>query len=137
MLKIRIRQQFEQTTIFAADILCTVDDFCKQFRSTARLVNRDFIDKMVSKIDSFWKFHCLPELLTHSLYDKASDVHQVATKVPLFCYCQKPWDENDGTDMIGCDNTNCTFKWIHLQCAKLKRAKKGSWYCKDCRKMKK
>ena len=39
--------------------------------------------------------------------------------------------------MICCDNVNCSYKWIHYSCANMKRAPKGTWYCKYCKKDKK
>eukprot|EP00795_Rhopilema_esculentum_P010025 gene10025-18655_t len=53
----------------------------------------------------------------------------------VFCYCQQP--ESDES-MIGYDNPQCKFKWIHFKCIKpnLKRPPKGAWYCKDCKKKK-
>ena len=53
----------------------------------------------------------------------------------LFCYCQQPESE---LDMIGCDNPQCKYKWVHFKCIKpaLKRAPKGAWYCKYCKKKK-
>ena len=38
--------------------------------------------------------------------------------------------------MIGCDNENCKYQWIHFTCKKLKRQPKGVWYCKECIKTK-
>ncbi|EDO33191.1 predicted protein, partial [Nematostella vectensis] len=49
-----------------------------------------------------------------------------------FCVCQQP--ECEGDEMIGCDNPSCKYKWFHFTCIKLKRAPKGGWYCKFCKK---
>ena len=38
--------------------------------------------------------------------------------------------------MIGCDNENCKYQWIHFTCVKLKHPPKGVWYCKECKKTK-
>ena len=46
-----------------------------------------------------------------------------------YCFCK-----GKGTgDMIGCDNPQCPYEWIHIACAKIKKVPKGKWYCKYCK----
>lgn len=51
----------------------------------------------------------------------------------LYCYCQQPEDHT--SEMIGCDNPNCSIEWFHTKCLKLKYIPKGCWYCPDCCKI--
>ena len=56
-----------------------------------------------------------------------SDVPQL-----IYCYCQQP----EGTsEIIGCDNPECSIEWFHTNCLKLKDIPKGKWYCPDCCKL--
>ena len=49
-----------------------------------------------------------------------------------YCYCNGPEEGN----MVGCDNSSCTYKWFHLHCLGLKSLPKSKhWYCPDCRKL--
>lgn len=93
----------------------------------------EYLETIMPRLEFFWKVNCLPELMTHKMLselDKKEDD-------TVYCYCQKPWNSDDGTDMVGCDAVNCPYKWIHYECAKIKRPPKGKWYCKYCIKSKK
>ncbi|KAL3866251.1 hypothetical protein ACJMK2_043566 [Sinanodonta woodiana] len=41
----------------------------------------------------------------------------------LICICQKVYVEHE--DVIGCDNSNCPYVWLHFKCVKLKRVPNG------------
>lgn len=47
----------------------------------------------------------------------------------VFCFCQKLKPEN----MIGCDNTQCHYKWFHYPCVNIKTKPEEKWYCRKCR----
>ena len=74
------------------------------------------------------------ELVSRKL-EKSETFMEARIRKRGFCYCQQP--ESDES-MIGFDNPQCKFKWIHFKCIKpnLKRPPKGAWYCKDCKKKK-
>ena len=92
--------------------------------------NDNYIDEMNVKIESFWRFSVLPELLTRReenkpapqmLKDMANDVQRT------YCVCKSFSEEGD---MVGCDKCD---QWFHISCLKLKRLPKAkTWYCKDC-----
>lgn len=84
----------------------------------------------IQKLVTFYEKYILEELVTRKLeYDQPEDKENIE----LFCYWQKPYNVSE--DMIGCDNINCKYKWIHFKCANIKRPRKGqSWYCKYCKK---
>ena len=98
-------------------------------------VERDanFVIECIPKLVAFFEMNILPELLTRKLENTQTSVNADKTEAPvLYCYCKIVWDKSSG--MIGCDNPNCVYKWIHLTCAGIKRIPKGSWFCRDCRK---
>ena len=82
------------------------------------------------------KIYIAHELVTRNFEnDYANTVKAAVVDAPIYSYCKKAYTEND--EMIGCDNENCKYQWIHFSCAKLKRPPKGVWYCKECKKQKK
>ena len=50
----------------------------------------------------------------------------------LICICRVKYDASYDR-VIGCDNDRCKFKWLHFKCIGMKRAPKGSYFCKACR----
>ena len=53
-------------------------------------------------------------------------------KVVKYCVCG---GNDDGRKMIMCEEENCPKQWYHMVCINLKRAPKGRWFCKECRKL--
>jgi hypothetical protein len=51
----------------------------------------------------------------------------------LFCVCQKPWVEDEEDEMIACDGEDCPYEWYHLECAGVKAAPKGRFFCDTCK----
>ncbi len=94
--------------------------------------NEDFIQEKLLKLEAFWKRHIVPELLTHAVEDGTS---KESSDTNLYCYCQIVWDGE--AVLVGCDNPQCKFKWIHLACIRPKRktVPKGTWYCRACKKI--
>ena len=69
-----------------------------------------------------------------SLTDNEDGNNEVASAMPLYCYCQKP--DDGGSDMVGCDNPACSREWFHRTCLKLNSLPTCKyWYCPDCRKL--
>ena len=102
-------------------------------------VDRDdcYIGEITPKLYAAYERHVLPELLTHSLQQAACTSASVSVPpdVPSlagqydFCVCKTDL----GGKMIGCDNSDCNYKWFHLQCLKMKRVpRKSPWFCKFC-----
>jgi len=118
-------------------------------------VERDagYISDMLPKLCKVWEDCVLPELLTKSLTKPNTSVTSCDTQAvihpgtssssvcppaasqstavadSIYCICR---NELGGT-MIGCDNSNCQYKWFHLSCLKLKRRpRKSPWFCKFC-----
>ena len=50
----------------------------------------------------------------------------------VICICRKEYDE-EKDDVIGCDDENCPFKWLHFKCAGIRKIPNGKWLCKNCR----
>lgn len=96
--------------------------------------DNNFIDNLVSKVENFWVKNCLPELLTRRMLDSPIVGQGDTSKdISSHCICGQP---DNLSDMIGCDGVDCNYKWFHFTCVKIKRAPKGAWYCKYCRKQK-
>ena len=104
-------------------------------------VQRDdsFLTDMLPNLRTAWIKHILPELLTKSIQSapKASASAATCTVTTAsasgndyeFCVCKT----DIGGRMIGCDNSDCPYKWFHLSCLKLKRVpRKSPWLCKFC-----
>lgn len=49
------------------------------------------------------------------------------------CICQADYDP-DFDSVIGCDNQNCPYVWLHYSCIKLdlETVPDGNWYCPAC-----
>lgn len=97
--------------------------------------DQEFIDAMLAMCKTFFCKHILPELLTrrleHTSPETAVSRPNKENIAKLYCLCQMPEDENE---YIGCDNPECAIEWFHLDCLKLKRKPKGTWFCPTCRK---
>jgi hypothetical protein len=98
------------------------------------------------KSEQFFKVAVLPELMG-KLYSRplqeqtpraaapAVDTVQSGRK-ELICVCQKEYNK-ESDNVIGCDDENCPYVWLHFKCAGIKRVPKGKWLCKHCRSKKK
>ena len=87
----------------------------------------------IPKLVNFYRQNIASELIKRRL--DVNTVNNKCVRKELYCYCRKSFDEN--LQMVGCNNVDCKYKWIHFTCAKLKRPPKGAWYCKDCKNGKK
>jgi len=101
-----------------------------------------FTDSFLPQLRDAWVKHIVPELLTRRISSPSvPSVQPVSTSavatsdVPYdYCICKK----NIGGRMIGCDNSDCQYKWFHLECLKMKRVpRKSCWICRCCSKRKK
>ncbi|XP_014679849.1 PREDICTED: uncharacterized protein LOC106819776 [Priapulus caudatus] len=126
----------------------TRDFFCERI-----VIDSKFCHEMVEKSKNFFKSAVLPELVgkyfsnpldsvplavcTNNSPDTMIDACQPNTQsvesVEVICVCKKVYKEGD--DVIGCDNENCPYVWLHFKCVRIKRAPKGSWFCPECRKL--
>ena len=91
----------------------------------------NFLDQ-IKILKTFLGKHIAHELVTRNLENSDANTVKAAVDAPIYCYCKKVYTEND--KMIGCDNENCEYQWIHFTCAKPKCPPKGVWYCKECKK---
>ena len=125
----------QQMLVFQCDLCYFVLWTTKQCVITTVLRDNNFLTDLISKVENFWTRHCLPELLTHKMVQAQQSVLLIpgANECIAHCVCGKP---DEVSDMIGCDNANCKYKWFHFTCVNIKRPPKGSWYCKDCRRNK-
>lgn len=111
------------------------------FFSERIAINSDFCHDMVEKSKRFFKAAILPELVG-KLFSKPMSTPLSATDAvasgtqsaePLICVCKTAYKEGDA--VIGCDNENCPYVWLHFRCINIKRAPKGDWFCQVCRKL--
>ena len=95
----------------------------------------NFLDQ-IKILKMFFRKHIAHELVTRNLENNdANTVKAAVVDAPIYCYYKKVYTEND--KMIGCNNENCEYQWIHFTCAKLRCPPKGIWYYKECKKIKK
>ena len=114
--------------------------------------NTQFIEENLDKAKLFFQTAVLPELLgkwfsrpasqststTQQCYNSSCSSASQNAKTQKYCYCQQV--ESDGpissSEMVGCDNSKCTYEWFHLKCLNLKFFPRTSkWYCPECRKI--
>ena len=88
-------------------------------------------EESLKTLVKFHKRHISLDLVTQKLDLEMKQKKSASKNVELFCFCQQPENE----DMIGCDNPSCKYKWFHFTCLKIKRAPKGSWYCRFCKEL--
>lgn len=63
--------------------------------------------------------------------NKDTSVNTGNDELLTYCYCKGP----EEGEMVGCDNSECVYRWFHLKCLKLNSLPKSKfWYCPDCRK---
>ena len=133
-----------------AQLLCTGALYCDFILYTNEdiFVERitsdlSFLEENIDKAKDFFKNSILPELLGH-WYSRppdnatpsltCTDDIPVDPGTPKYCYCQG----GEYGEMVACDNSECSYQWLHLDCLKLKNPPKGKiWYCPDCRKLEK
>jgi hypothetical protein len=98
------------------------------------IVNYDRqFENQVNRLVIFYSNHIVYELITRKIEHEKTCTKKLQTSSERFCYCNQPYNEN--LEMVGCDNRECPYKWIHYKCAKLKRPPQNSaWYCKECKK---
>ena len=102
-----------------------------QFSHAVEISYKDFNEKM-DRLFQFHEKYIGPELITRRVEGSlASNEETLKEDNTLYCYCNQPYNENE--EMIGCDNPSCKIKWVHYDCANIKKAPKGKWFCKYCK----
>ncbi|XP_060075799.1 uncharacterized protein LOC132555468 [Ylistrum balloti] len=116
-------------------------------------VDQELCKEIVKKSSTFFLRAILPELIgklysrplaTSSIINSAEQRTDISPSVSvqdtsedsnrLICVCQSVYNP-DTDSVIGCDNENCPYVWLHFKCVKIKRIPKGDWFCQECRKM--
>lgn len=84
--------------------------------------DKDYVEQLLGKCESFFHSYLLPEILTRSLVriDSESEIDEEGSAQPLFCICNKP----EFRKMIECDNVSCVG---------VRRKPRGEWYCPECK----
>ena len=124
----QIQMQLYIYKVERCDLVVWTPNFCV---SNEVIRDPNFVENIPKLVDFFRKV-IAPELVQRKLNMVIVDDKM---ETELYCYCQTPNDEN--IEMLGCDNEECKYKWIHFKCANIKRPPKGAWYCKDCKKKRK
>ncbi|XP_061703411.1 uncharacterized protein LOC133515122 [Syngnathoides biaculeatus] len=91
-----------------------------------------FISTLLSKCDTFFCDHVLPEVVSRKLENSRPELRDFIPDKELvenvWCYCQ---EEAHGR-MIMCDGADCPYTWFHYGCVDIRRKPKGSWFCPSC-----
>ena len=104
-------------------------------------IDEQFLAEALEKASSFF-IHCiLPELLgkwysrlpvTTSCSKESLATSQQSPPDSTWCFFQS----GESGKMIACDNKDCKIIWFHVDCLKIKRTPKGTWFCPECTKSK-
>ena len=102
----------------------------------------NFTEKLITKLTAFYVSNIIPQLIPVQPVKFNSTAFQLAPQesivddivstddlLMLFCFCQK---EEYGK-MIMCEGPDCPYTWFHYGCVGIKRARKGPWFCSDCK----
>ena len=146
-----------QTQIFVCEVpycdfcVCTFPESSPSMHIERIYPDPEFWHVCVSKAEHFFKVCILPELIgkwytrpiqnatprtcTSAASTSASVSETTEPTKHLYCYCRQPepTDGSASSEMIGCDNPQCSIEWFHTKCLKLKSVPKCRWYCPDCR----
>ena len=124
--------------------VCTFPDTGPSIHIERVHPDNDFWMSCTEKSTLFFKKLCvLPELLG-KWYTKPKISTPTITPPAfyqdqqlLYCYCQhpEPKEGSSSSDMIACDNPQCSIEWFHTKCLRLESIPKGKWFCPDCRKL--
>ena len=97
------------------------------FRVTRVYPDAEWQIRVSPIVKEFWLQHVLPSMMSRSVVDQQSSSHEESL---VHCKC----GEQDGGDMVGCDNSECKFQWFHWKCVGLTKAPRTrTWFCHDCR----
>lgn len=136
-----------QTQMFICSVkycdfcICTFPDTGPSIRIERVHPDKDFWKNCTEKSTLFFKVCVLPELVG-KWYTKPKNPTSTIIPGPshhnqqvLYCYCRQPEPEegSSSSDMIACDNRQCSIEWFHTKCLKLDSIPKGKWFCPDCR----
>lgn len=47
----------------------------------------------------------------------------------IWCICRQ---QDDGRNMILCENDQCMIQWFHFDCIGIDVAPENDWYCQNC-----
>ena len=74
----------------------------------------EYDESFPARVETLIQFHfkhITRELVTRNIERKTQLTRKENQAANIYCYCQKSYNENE--EMIGCDNVNCSYKWIH------------------------
>jgi hypothetical protein len=77
---------------------------------------------------------CFSSLNTSKVELEAEKLDEnFARQLPVYCICKRPWSEDEGRDMVGCDVCQ---DWFHLDCVGIKTLKEVEnidYKCPTCK----
>ncbi len=88
--------------------------------------DKSFSQNQVSKSESFFFNHVLPEILTSKMFSK----EQETATDELWCLCQKKASGR----MIICAGESCQISRFHYKCVNIQRKSRKDWFRPDCSK---
>ena len=109
----------------------------------------DFCDVCICKAQHFFRICTFPELLG-KWYTSSKKIFAVSFDIPSTSssssnpnnqsiYCTDPFiviaKDTDKSEMIACENPNCSIEWFHTECLKIWEVPNGKWYCPDSRNL--
>ena len=122
--------------------VCEVD-YCDFVLFTTRSVYIErvlpFWNNAVPKALAFFSNGILPEL-TGKFYTRSgstvlpntSDHTDSTDEEGPWCICQQYIEDSE---LIGCDNEQCSIQWYHISCLNLIQVPEGKWICPACQSL--
>ena len=126
-------QLFTVDRIYCDFVVCAFDHTSNGVKFFAQriLPNEAHWQRILPKLEQFWRIGILPEVLAkwytrkHSWCDKTS-TNSVEDSCSN-CYCRKNADKSS----VICSSPDCEIKSFHMKCLMLDSVPK-TWYCPNC-----
>ena len=99
-----------------------------KFVQTKILPDKEHWNKVLPKLEKFWRICVLPEVLARWYTRRVNLTRDGALLVNAVCYCRQDTEE----DTIKCCNPDCAILQFHLSCLGIDAMPK-TWYCPKCR----
>ena len=117
--------------------VCTFESDIPKYTSIRIFPDPTFFSECLQKSHHFFTILCILPELVGKWYSRSIIMPCAPTpnddSTYNYCYCK----EEQGGEMVGCDNPGCQAgEWFHLSCLRLKRKPLCiKWYCPHSRKL--
>lgn len=125
----QVQQQLFTTGYEYCDfVVCSVKEHV-ELVSERVYPDADHWDSVLPKINHFWRYCVLPEILGR-WYTQKRTVSQPPSDPKSVCFCRM----DTGESVVTCLNNSCPISNYHLSCLKINTPLPKTWYCPLCQK---